>query len=548
MRWRFLNWRIIAVAIGVVVLLWTVCFPLKGIHRYERIKLFILEGGPGLARLSNTSQKLFFRSGLITAYRGLYQPLARFVIKNSRENTFLPSSYDFAVSISERAEIYSTFLFDSSGVIGQIGIENFTDQELDTSLMPYIEKWVDGKLSEVISEKFGGYGRLLKLYSPTDSFGGLLLFPSSDGITFGDTAVGMVFNPDWFIERLPAVWDSVQINWLHFRLYSFPENRKNHDFGFGSVSENDTIYWWGDKLMANPDDPYLESIRSETHITMAPQLRHITIFGERKFYNRVIRARDYVKKFFLINLTGIGIIVIVLASLVFIYFRAFKHQRVLMAHYGYIMKMPVSRIGILIESIKDKRFDTPQQEEEIMEQLQVESDNLQRATRTTLAVMKRQSQTALKEDADLCVELRQAAERWRTNVEAKGFTYTVDLPESGWSGRWNVGNMRTALDNLIGNAVKYSSEDEGKNVVVKGYHQDDRITIEVIDNGIGIQKRFRRRVFKPFYIIPDDEHRFRAGIGLGLYQAKCAVKANRGRLNMRPNPDGGSIFRIELTV
>ena len=152
------------------------------------------------------------------------------------------------------------------------------------------------------------------------------------------------------------------------------------------------------------------------------------------------------------------------------------------------------------------------------------------------------------EDTDLCVELRQAAERWRSNIEEKGFTYIVDLPESGWSGKWNIGSLRMALDNLIDNALKYSSEDEGKNVVVKGYQQNRRIIIEIIDNGIGIPKRFRRKVFKPFYIVPDDEHRFRAGIGLGLYQAKRAVRANGGRLNMKPNPEGGSIFRIELTA
>ena len=156
MRWRFLNWRIVTVAIGVAVSLWILFFPLGGFDKANRIRIFLVQGPPSMARLGIISKKLALYMDLLTANRGLYQPLARFVIENTKGNDFQPNCRSFAESIAERPEILSTFLFDTLGVIDQIGNVVFTDQDLDTLLDPTISKWIEGDLSTVTRNVFGG--------------------------------------------------------------------------------------------------------------------------------------------------------------------------------------------------------------------------------------------------------------------------------------------------------------------------------------------------------------------------------------------------------
>ncbi|MEM9071643.1 MAG: ATP-binding protein [Myxococcota bacterium] len=72
----------------------------------------------------------------------------------------------------------------------------------------------------------------------------------------------------------------------------------------------------------------------------------------------------------------------------------------------------------------------------------------------------------------------------------------------------------------------------------------DRIRIDVIDNGMGMDEETRRRVFDPFFTTKDHTH----GTGLGLATAFATIQRHGGTFHVRSELDQGSTFSIYLPI
>lgn len=96
------------------------------------------------------------------------------------------------------------------------------------------------------------------------------------------------------------------------------------------------------------------------------------------------------------------------------------------------------------------------------------------------------------------------------------------------------------LTNLIDNAMKYS--DGPIRVVAR--HQGDRITVDVVDEGPGIDEQELETLFEKFHRGDDAEGT--TGTGLGLYITRALVEAHGGELRTHSTPGVGSRFQIRL--
>jgi len=92
--------------------------------------------------------------------------------------------------------------------------------------------------------------------------------------------------------------------------------------------------------------------------------------------------------------------------------------------------------------------------------------------------------------------------------------------------------FESALSNIIKNAVEWSK----KRVVVNVYTVNDRLFIEVEDDGPGIPEENRDKIFEPFFTTSE------AGTGLGLAIAKRVVMENGGDIFVEKSPLGGAKF------
>jgi PAS domain S-box-containing protein len=105
-------------------------------------------------------------------------------------------------------------------------------------------------------------------------------------------------------------------------------------------------------------------------------------------------------------------------------------------------------------------------------------------------------------------------------------------------------SVRMVLENLIDNASKYSEEHTHVEVVARD--EQDAVTINVRDEGVGIDPEGRTRLFEKFSRINNSLSMKVGGTGLGLYWAKKIVDLHGGKITYRSHPSGGTTFSIKL--
>ena len=110
--------------------------------------------------------------------------------------------------------------------------------------------------------------------------------------------------------------------------------------------------------------------------------------------------------------------------------------------------------------------------------------------------------------------------------------------------RCAAGDLRSLLDNLIENALRYTPE--GGVVDVRLLHERGRIAVEVVDTGPGIPQELLPRVFDRFFRVPGNGS---TGSGLGLAIAQAAAQRCGLVLTLRNRDDrSGLVARIEAAV
>lgn len=103
------------------------------------------------------------------------------------------------------------------------------------------------------------------------------------------------------------------------------------------------------------------------------------------------------------------------------------------------------------------------------------------------------------------------------------------------------GDLRSALDNLIENAVRYTPEGGVVDVHLK--REQGRVVVEVVDTGSGIPPEYQARVFDRFFRVPGGNT---DGSGLGLAIAQAAASRCGMTLSLRNREDrSGLVARLE---
>jgi len=106
--------------------------------------------------------------------------------------------------------------------------------------------------------------------------------------------------------------------------------------------------------------------------------------------------------------------------------------------------------------------------------------------------------------------------------------------------------IKQILVNLVGNAIKYNRKD-GK-IRLKILNKDNICRILVIDNGYGIQKELREKVFERFYRADSSLTYEESGTGLGLSICKDLAELCGGNITLWSKFGMGSIFKLDLPL
>jgi signal transduction histidine kinase len=101
------------------------------------------------------------------------------------------------------------------------------------------------------------------------------------------------------------------------------------------------------------------------------------------------------------------------------------------------------------------------------------------------------------------------------------------------------------LRNLISNAIKFTEEGS---VTVEIKRRKDAVEVCVTDTGIGIPKKYQKRIFERLYQVDSSGTRRYGGTGMGLAIVKEIVEAHGGEITVSSEEGRGSRFCFTLPI
>jgi PAS domain S-box-containing protein len=149
------------------------------------------------------------------------------------------------------------------------------------------------------------------------------------------------------------------------------------------------------------------------------------------------------------------------------------------------------------------------------------------------------------EPVDVKAAIADALEQVRPLVEARRHRLEMQLPPEDASVEGDHKRLVQVLANLLGNAAKYTPD--GGHIVVRMKVDDERVTMDVIDNGIGMTPEVQRGVFDLFTQAERTSDRSQGGLGIGLALVRSLVELHRGTVSVHSDgPGQGSRFSVCL--
>ena len=205
------------------------------------------------------------------------------------------------------------------------------------------------------------------------------------------------------------------------------------------------------------------------------------------------------------------------------------------------LKTPLSSItlalGLLQEQLEDQGVvsDT-QQAERLVEKALAGSERMRRLIDDALAYSKLGGRLT-REPVDLdAVAKEVVADAIGAHPEASVEAGPMPVVDG------DVVQLRSVLQNLVENAIRYRSVGVAPVVRIAAEQQGPMWRVEVSDNGRGIPESARERVFEPRVRLEDDGE----GSGLGLDICRTVVRAHGGTIGVDDSPLGGTTMWVEL--
>lgn len=130
-------------------------------------------------------------------------------------------------------------------------------------------------------------------------------------------------------------------------------------------------------------------------------------------------------------------------------------------------------------------------------------------------------------------------------IENRGFSLDLDIPESPVLCPFDRSEMHRALSNILGNSLKYNPA--GTTLSVKLAQTEGMLRLSIGDDGVGISEEIRGAVFEEF-VRGDAARPSDGGSGLGLAIAKRIVEMHGGSIELTSAPGKGSVFMVTLPV
>jgi Na+/proline symporter/nitrogen-specific signal transduction histidine kinase len=211
------------------------------------------------------------------------------------------------------------------------------------------------------------------------------------------------------------------------------------------------------------------------------------------------------------------------------------------------LRTPLTSIRALSELMRDDVNMEAAQRQQFLEIIVGETERLTRLVNQVLDLAKIEAGHAEWNEASVDMKgvAQQAAESLRANFQEAGVTLTLELAD-GVPPVWaDEDRLMQVVLNLLSNALKYAPRGKGR-VDLRLMDTTEGVTLEVQDNGPGIELDQQAVVFEKFRQVAGDAHYRPGGTGLGLPISRQIVEHFGGRMVLRSAPGEGACFGFTI--
>lgn len=243
-------------------------------------------------------------------------------------------------------------------------------------------------------------------------------------------------------------------------------------------------------------------------------------------------------------LAGLGI------SLFFLYKQKFlvETQNDFIRNVTHEFQTPLATLTLGLDALgKPTIYEHPEKLEKYRSLMQGQVNYLKQHINNLVKVIKTDSigMELHKEQVNVNQLIRDAVDQLHFTISDKNGEVELKLEKNDIQIYADADNLFVAILNIISNAVKYSHK---PHIIIVTKMESDTYTISVTDNGIGIEEKYKKNLFKKFYRIPSGDMHNVKGLGLGLYFVKKIVDSHKGKILVNSIKDLGTEFKIQLPI
>ncbi len=215
------------------------------------------------------------------------------------------------------------------------------------------------------------------------------------------------------------------------------------------------------------------------------------------------------------------------------------------------LKTPLTSIRMFSELLAEGRVSDPGKSQSYLHIITAETSRLTRLINNVLdfSRLERGETKYNFQPCDLAVLLREIVATYRPHLEANGFAFRAELPETPIPIHGDRDALAQVLLNLLSNAEKYSLDRKEITVQLAVINGSKSVAeVRIIDRGSGVPKGCAEKIFEQFYRAHDSLNSGIQGSGLGLTLARQIARAHGGDVLYRPGEGGGSCFTFRLPL
>lgn len=210
------------------------------------------------------------------------------------------------------------------------------------------------------------------------------------------------------------------------------------------------------------------------------------------------------------------------------------------------LRSPITTIGIALEALSRDDY-PPEQTKEFLKisKLELERLNLLVDRVLRLSMFEEREPNIYLESVDMSQVVLQVLDAVKLRTEKISADISLHLTtDASWMVHGDRLHLTSVVFNLIDNALKYVKGTPQIKITLSA--KDQKVILQVADNGIGIPAEFQEKIFEKFFRVPAEMGVKANGHGLGLSYVAKVIQQHGGTIRVDSEQGQGSIFTIEL--